>query len=623
MANTSVGEKDDSGGRQGDYVEVNERVESPPGEKKPVLTVGDGIQSSIKETRVLAQAETPIPDPKNPVQETPPSRTQEVELNDPSEATRIECDSPFTRPRDSHQVSPEANPIPNPRQHTTALTEPTSPHDSPPHTRLETNSIESGTPGRIQTHILTTDTETETDTQETILDTAENTELYNQAHTLTTSYYHSKFYPSDLNIHSSTTPTHPPITPPKSPIHVQSEDIKLAQNPKKTASPIYIKPPIVCGTDTKLMPNGSDMSIHSNCNMAKGIEGLGSTRGDSSIEVRKVYTIEENIGNFEYGGVGVKRVERDCVGKPGRITSGVAKDRNWDQVGPAGLPNNSKRLGARNVTSGYGKKDARRVVVRPEPGSLGGVYENDSLVVNKKKSFKPNVIPDRVETVNLFKVRQPLENLGGFDRPSIPIFSQGVLFKMGINQASQVSIHDGSRETFPQGTVTGLDGDRSNMNEIVISTLQKKNTGPHAHRRTSNSQSERPKTKPTASIKAELHNCNGQKFSSKNLSETAKNFHRTPGSTDRDPTDHQTQNSLQEIIDKDLGETRPTNARIQPNIQQVSTDTLPKEIRERFLDLPQNIQQHYSHFMDINIVNKGQQGRLNISSVENNHKTAP
>jgi hypothetical protein len=226
----------------------------------------------------------------------------------------------------------------------------------------------------------------------------------------------------------------------------------------------------------------------------------------------------------------------------------VDKDRGWDQVGPGGLPSNAKRLGARNVDSGYGKKDARRVVVRAEPGSLGGVYENDSLVVNKKKSFKANVIPERVETVNLFKVRQPLENLGGFDRPSIPIFSQGVLFIMGINQAPMVSIQDSSRDTFPQGTVTGLDGDRSSMNEIDISTLPKKNIGPHAHRRTSNSQSERPNTKPTASIKAELHNCNGPKFSSKNLSEAAKNFHITPGSTDRDRMDHQSQNSFQENL---------------------------------------------------------------------------
>lgn len=307
----------------------------------------------------------------------------------------------------------------------------------------------------------------------------------------------------------------------------------------------------------------------------------------------------------------------------------MAKERCWDQVGPGGLPNNKGRLGGRCGTEGYGKKDARRVVVRGEVGALGGVYENDSLVVGKKKSFTPNVIPERVEIVNLFKIRTPLENLGGFDRPSIPIISQAVLFKMGINQGPLVSNQDLSRDTFPQDTVTGHDGDRSIMNEIDISNLQKKDPGPNSHRRTSNSQSEKPNTKPTASSKAELHNCNAPKFSSRNLSETAKDFHHTPSSSDRQ-ADHTIKNSLQQIIDNDQTTNidspihpRPTNTRIQPNITQVSTDTLPKEIRERFLDLPQGIQQHYSHFMDTNIVNHTQLGPLKSSNGNNNHKTAP
>jgi hypothetical protein len=233
MANTNVGEKDDSGEGKRGHVEANEHIESPPAEEQPLLTVADARTSSSKETRVPAQSETPIPAREKPVQETLPSRTQEVEVKDPSEAIRIECDSPCTLPRDTHHISPEANP----RKHTTALTEPTSPHNSPPHTQPETISIESGTPGRIERQTPTTDTDTETENQETRPDTPKNTELLDVTHTLTPISPHPNPY------QPPTHPTPPSPTPPKNPIHLQSEDIHLTLqkssiNPNKIYSHI-------------------------------------------------------------------------------------------------------------------------------------------------------------------------------------------------------------------------------------------------------------------------------------------------------------------------------------------------------------------------------------------------
>ena len=292
VGNATVDGRDDSGEGERDYVEIDQHVESPHAEEQAVLSVAYARPSFSKENQVPAQAETKIPAPEKPVQENLPPRTQEVEVKDPSEAIRIECDSPCTRPRDPAPISPSPNP--NPRQHTTAQTEPTSPHSSPPHTLPETNSIEPGTPHTLSLH--TPPQPPDLSTQETILSTTENTELLDhqaEPQTLTTSSYQSKFYPQP--------------SAPRNPIQLHSEDISLDHNTnpnfgvKKISSPKYVKPPIICGTDTKLMP-------------------MGGTEGDFSVsDVGKNYSIEDNSGNFEHGGVGGKGGEFGFGGKQERV----------------------------------------------------------------------------------------------------------------------------------------------------------------------------------------------------------------------------------------------------------------------------------------------------------------